>query len=539
MGDLLGHLERKAIGVVQEKGDVTGQRRTLGQGFELFVEDRLTLAKRVPEANLLTIDDVSDECVVGGKIRVVGPHDLDDCVDHAPHHCGFDAKDVRMAHRPTQDAAEHVPARFVGRKHAVAHQHRGRSCMIGKNPQRHELLERGCRRIDTGQFSSRPLQREEFVGVPDRIHTLQHRHRALEAHPGIDGRFGKGHFRAVGLLVELHEDEVPNLDESILVAVFGATVVTELGALVPEDLRTWPTRTDVAHLPVVVLVEALNALGRNADMVFPDLGSLVVAEMDGDPQSVLVEPEDIGDEFPCPRTRLMLEVVTETEVPHHFEEREMPFRAADLVEVVVLATGSHTLLNGDGALVVGGLLAGEIGLERHHPRHGEQQRRIVRNQRRRRLMVVLAFDEEVGERLAYLVGLHAGLSLPARHSVAGAKSPAGLRTAPTGKSSGRTGVHGLVGCELRQQIGVFPTNGRHALLGGIAEIDRQVARSCGGLHTGIGNLTTTIADLGNHLIGRDLLDGPFDPTLDVPAGTDPEGVAHRRVERSLHLPYLR
>ena len=278
--------------------------------------------------------------------------------------------------------------------------------MIGEDAQRDELFELGGGRIDAGQLRRRGLQREEFVGVPHRVDALEHRDGALETHAGVDRRLRQRHFRTVGLLVELHEHEIPDLDEAVLVAMLGAAVGAELGTLVPEDLRARAAGADVAHLPVVVLVEALNAVGRNTHLVLPDVGGLVVGEVDGDPETIGGQPDDLGDELPRPGARVFLEVVAEREVAHHLEEGQMPFRASDLVEVVVLAAGTNTLLHRDGARERRRLLSGEVGLERHHPGHGEEQRRVVRDQRRRRLVAVGALDEEVGERLADLIRLH-------------------------------------------------------------------------------------------------------------------------------------
>ena len=89
------------------------------------------------------------------------------------------------------------------------------------------------------------------------------------------------------------------------------------------------------------------------------------------------------DEVPAPRDGRLLEVVAEAEVAEHLEEHEVTLRAADVVEVVVLAAGAGALLRADGPLVRRLLVADEVRLERHHAGHVEQHRRIVRDQARR------------------------------------------------------------------------------------------------------------------------------------------------------------
>ena len=101
--------------------------------------------------------------------------------------------------------------------------------------------------------------------------------------------FGSGDARAVGLLVELHEHEVPDLDVAVGLGD-RAAVGTELGPEVPEDLRRRTARAGVAHAPEVVLAEALDALGGEADRVAPDLLGLVVVLVHRDPEAVGIEP---------------------------------------------------------------------------------------------------------------------------------------------------------------------------------------------------------------------------------------------------------
>ena len=99
----------------------------------------------------------------------------------------------------------------------------------------------------------------------------------------------------------------------------------------------------------------------------------------GDPEAVAVEAEHLGDELPRPRDGLGLEVVAEAAVAEHLEEGEVARRAADRVEVVVLAAGPHALLDRRRPRRVERhrLLAEEVRDELHHPRVGEHRRRRV------------------------------------------------------------------------------------------------------------------------------------------------------------------
>src|SRR5690606_11460562 len=93
--------------------------------------------------------------------------------------------------------------------------------------------------------------------------------------------------------------------------------------------------------------------------------------------------------------RIPLEIVAETEVAQHLEEGVVPGGVADVLEVVVLATGPDALL-GAGRPVVGSAIeAEEDVLELVHPRVREQQGRVVRRHDRARGddRVFLRFEE--------------------------------------------------------------------------------------------------------------------------------------------------
>ena len=75
--------------------------------------------------------------------------------------------------------------------------------------------------------------------------------------------------------------------------------------------------------------------------------------------------------------RLLLEVIAEAEISEHFEERVMPRRVADIVQIVVLAPGADAFLRRRRPVVRPPLLPGEHVLELNHAAIGEQQRRVV------------------------------------------------------------------------------------------------------------------------------------------------------------------
>ena len=195
-----------------------------------------------------------------------------------------------------------------------------------------------------GQGLGRLDHRSEQVGGEDRVDPLEHGQDPLEAGPGVDARPGQGLDGPVDRAVGLHEDQVPDLDEPLLPAECRPAVLPVAGALVEEQLRARPPRTGLPHVPEVVLPQALDAVGRHAHRVTPDLLGFVVALVDGDPQPVAVDAEDLGHQLPGEGDGLGLEVVAEAEVAQHLEERAVPVGGADDVDVV----GAETFLHRGG-----------------------------------------------------------------------------------------------------------------------------------------------------------------------------------------------
>ena len=249
-------------------------------------------------------------------------------------------------------------------------------------------------------------ERRHQVGLPHRVDPLEQGEDPLKSGAGIDRGLRKGRPAAVLRLVELHEDEVPELH----VAVAGrigerATFGPERRTAIDVNLAARAARPRVAHLPEVVLVtEALDAIERDADLLMPDGLGLVIGFMDRDPEPVAVEAPPLGHELPTPRDDLGLEVVAEREVAKHLEEDEVTFRPSHVIEVVVLAAGPSALLRTHRARVRRDLVTDEVGLERHHARHGEHDRRVVRDEAGRVDHRVVALTEEVEERRPQAVG---------------------------------------------------------------------------------------------------------------------------------------
>ena len=117
-----------------------------------------------------------------------------------------------MTNCAADDAAQHIAASFVGWNHTIGDQERARTDVIGNYTQgRVRFI--GAARC----FHCRANQGNKQVNFVVGMHTLQNRRQTFQAHAGIHAwRRQFGH-AAIGVHFKLHEDVVPNLDETVAV----------------------------------------------------------------------------------------------------------------------------------------------------------------------------------------------------------------------------------------------------------------------------------------------------------------------------------
>src|SRR5207237_3857132 len=109
---------------------------------------------------------------------------------------------------------------------------------------------------------------------------------AFQPAPGVDVLLREVAHHVPGVVhLVLHEHEIPDLDEPVLVdgrpavgAVGGTAIDVDLAAR-----AAWPG--GVRPPEVVLLAAAHDPLPRDPDLVGPDLGGLVVGLEHGDPQA--------------------------------------------------------------------------------------------------------------------------------------------------------------------------------------------------------------------------------------------------------------
>ena len=262
--------------------------------------------------------------------------------------------------------------------------------MVGNHPHAHIVMV-SVARLRAGRAETVGSPRHLLSGRDDRIHlidlihvglVLQEEGEALQTSTGIDrGPVELAHQLEVVPLAltahELVEDEVPDLQEAVSLHVdLRAPVRAVGGAAVVVDLAAGAGRSRLPRGPGDLLErELLDAFGRDPDDPGPVIEGDLILLPDRHPQAVAVQTvaalvRGTGQQVPGVVDRPLLEVIAEGEVAVHLEERSMPSGLADIVDVV----GADALLHTGGPGPRRGFSAQDVGDERNHARHGEQDR---------------------------------------------------------------------------------------------------------------------------------------------------------------------
>ena len=277
------------------------------------------------------------------------------------------ALDDRTAHEPAQDVA----AVLVGRHDAVGDQEAHPARVVGEDPHRpvgREVAAVGA----AAELLAEVHERADLVRLEHGDGVLHDRREPVEPEPRVDVLRRQRRERALGVLVVLHEHEVPVLEEALVLAAREVVGLAEVQPAVEVELRARPARAGRPGLPEVLRARQRDdPLARHADrqprldrlLVEPDAERVVALEH-RDPDVLGLEAEAVERELPRHLDGALLEVVAHREVAEHLEEREVAVGRADLVDV----DRPEALLARREPVVRRPLLAEEVRLERVHAR---------------------------------------------------------------------------------------------------------------------------------------------------------------------------
>jgi hypothetical protein len=87
-------------------------------------------------------------------------------------------------------------------------------------------------------------------------------------------------------------------------------------------------------LPEIIgFTKSVNPFRRNADFFIPYFKSLFVVFINGRIKPVRIQPDNFRQKFPAPCNRLMLEIISEGEIPQHLEKGQMPGCLAYILKI--------------------------------------------------------------------------------------------------------------------------------------------------------------------------------------------------------------
>ena len=147
-----------------------------------------------------------------------------------------------------------------------------------------------------GEFSKTINNGAEDISVKDRFFALEHHTQAFQAQAGIDILPRQRRASAVEVLVELHEDQVPDLKVAFAFAarftIGPATAI--LGTAIKVDLGIRSARAGGTGRTPPVIFQAYNGFIRKTCYFAPVPGSLVILWMNGGMQPLSWQFEHPG-----------------------------------------------------------------------------------------------------------------------------------------------------------------------------------------------------------------------------------------------------
>ena len=299
-----------------------------------------------------------------------------------------------MADDATQETTQDVATPQVAGRDAIADQLRHGTAVVSNH------LERRLSRIielvvvDTGTISRCLDQRKNQIRFVVVGHLLKNLSHPLQTQSRIDVPVRQRRETPLSVAVVLHEHQVVELDEAVIVFEVDA-LITQFRLEVVVDLRTRPTGSRRTRCPKVIgFIHADDPLGVHPHHISPNLFSLIVFSEDAHHQMLGINAVHLRTQLPSPLNRLLLEVIPKGKIAEHLEKRVMPRRTTHVLDVI----GANALLTTRGPRCWPLLLTKEHRLKRQHPSNGEQHRWILWNQRRTCHHLVSPFLVEAQER---------------------------------------------------------------------------------------------------------------------------------------------
>ncbi len=113
--------------------------------------------------------------------------------------------------------------------------------------------------------------------------------------------------------------------------------------MIVKQFGAGATGTGITHGPKIFF-QIDDAFVGNTQLIAPNFTRVVVCGMNRDQNFTGVQTHDIRSEFPGPGDGFFFEVVTKTEVAHHFKKGVMTRGITHIFKIVVFAACTNTAL---------------------------------------------------------------------------------------------------------------------------------------------------------------------------------------------------
>ena len=247
---ILRQIQREAEGVVKLERRLTGKGLPIGKLGQLIFKQLEPAIQRGAETLFFQLQCLGDQRLRAAQLRIGLAHLGDQRRHQLMHHRVFRTEQMRMAHRAAHDQAQHIAAPLVRGHHAIGNQERTAAQMVGDHAVMNILRPV---RIDRTRMGRSLDQRAHQIRVVIIMLALQQRADPFQPHAGIDRLHIKRAHRAIGELLVLHEDDVPDLDETISILIRAARwAAPDVIAVIIENLCARAAGAGRAHLPEIV-----------------------------------------------------------------------------------------------------------------------------------------------------------------------------------------------------------------------------------------------------------------------------------------------